>query len=166
MEVDLKGYFAVYVSVVDIPIICACQVTDLWRHKPDLWRHRCDTASSMSIIRPKYLTEMHQNISFCAWLNGGTRWWRFQAATIDSFADMDSQSWKIIEFPKIWHLTCHNWIKYWPRTKNNTTNREYTARAICWPFPLSSTTLRLETPRGSHRPKVAKHRIRARVKAM
>ena len=28
VEVDLKGSFAVYVSVVDIPIICACQVTD------------------------------------------------------------------------------------------------------------------------------------------
>ena len=54
------------------------------------------------------------------------------------------------------------------RPKINTTNREYSARAICWSFPLSSTTLCLETPRGggSHpavRPKVAKHRIRARV---
>ena len=55
-------------------------------------------------------------------------------------------------------------------TKNNTTNREYSARAICWSFPLSSTTLRLETPRGGRtnppppvRPKVAKHRIRTRV---
>ena len=53
-----------------------------------------------------------------------------------------------MEFAKIWPLTCHNWVKYWPRTKNNTTNREYSARAICWSFPRSSTTLRLETPRG------------------
>ena len=76
-----------------------------------------------------------------------------------------------MEFAKIWPLTCHNWVKYWPRTKNNTTNREYSARAICWSFPPSSTTLRLETPRGggSHQPppptpaKVAKHRLRARV---
>ena len=29
-----------------------------------------DTASSMSAIRPKYSTEMHQNTSFCAALNG------------------------------------------------------------------------------------------------
>ena len=67
---DLKGSFTVYVSVVDIPIIFACQVTDSWRHKSDLWRHRCDTALSMSTIRPKYSTEMHQNISFFAKLNG------------------------------------------------------------------------------------------------
>ena len=46
-------------------IISACQVMDPWRHKSDLWRHRCDTASSMSTIRPKYSTEMHQNTSFC-----------------------------------------------------------------------------------------------------
>ena len=39
-----------------------------------------------------------------------------------------------MEFAKIWFLTCHNWVKYWPRTKNNTTNREYSARAICWSF--------------------------------
>ena len=80
---------------------------------------------------------------------------------------MDSWSWKIMEFPKIWHLTCHNWIKYWPMTKNNTTNCEYSARTICW--SLSSTTLRLETPKGVApslvRAKVAKHRIRARVKS-
>ena len=83
---------------------------------------------------------------------------------------MDSQSWKIIDFPKMWPLTCHNWVKYWPRTKNNTSNREYSARAICWSFPLSSTTLRLETPREGGRtnkppvrPKVVKHRIRARI---
>ena len=75
-----------------------------------------------------------------------------------------------MEFAKIWPLTCHNRVKYWPRTKNNTTNREYSARAICWSFPQSSTTLRLETPRGggSHPPptpaKVVKHGLRARVK--
>ena len=57
-----------------------------------------------------------------------------------------------MEFAKIWHLTCHNWVKYWPRTQNNTTNREYSARAICWSFPRSSTTLRLETPRGGVAP--------------
>ena len=67
---ELKGSFAVYVSVVDILIICACQVKDPWRHKSDLWGHRCDTASSISIISPKYSTEMHQNTSFCAELNG------------------------------------------------------------------------------------------------
>ena len=36
--------------------------------------------------------------------------------------------------------------------KNNTTNREYSASAICWSFPRSSTTLRLEMPKGSHPP--------------
>ena len=76
-----------------------------------------------------------------------------------------------MEFAKIWPLTCHNWVKYWPRTKNNTTNREYSARAICWSFLRSSTTLRLETPRGvAPTPpptpaKVANHRLRARVKS-
>ena len=76
-----------------------------------------------------------------------------------------------MEFAKIWPLACHNWVKFWPRTKNNTTNREYSARAICWSFPRSSTTLRLETPRGGRTnpppptpAKVAKHRLRARVK--
>ena len=116
--------------------------------KFDLWRHRGDTVSFMSTIHPKYSTEMHQNTTFYAELNGGTRWWMFHAATIDSFDAIDSWSWKIMEFAKIWPLTCHNWVKYWPRTKNNTTNREYSARAICWSFPRSSTTLRLETPRG------------------
>ena len=47
-----------------------------------------------------------------------------------------------------WSSTCHNWVKYWQRTKNNTTNREYSARGICWSFPRSSTMLRLETPGG------------------
>ena len=100
----------------------------------------------------------------------GTRWWRSHAATIDSFADMDSWSWKIMEFPKNWPLICNNLVKYWPRTTNNTTNREYSARAICWSFPQSSKTFRLETPRGGGgrtlppvQAKVAKHRIRARV---
>ena len=23
--------------------------------------------------------------------------------------------WKISNFPEIWPLTCHNWVKYWPR---------------------------------------------------
>ena len=143
---DLKGSFAV-VSVVDIPIICACQVTDPWRHKSDLWRHRCDTASFMSTIRAHGIPEMHQNTT--------------------SYAEL-----KILEFPKIWLLTSHNWVKYWPKTKNNTTNREYSARAICWSFPLRSTTLCLETPRGVAPPpspvrsKVAKHRIRARVNVL
>ena len=134
---------AVYVSVVDIPIIFACQVTDPWRHKSDLWRHRCDTASSMSSalyalnIQPRCIKTLQIR-----------RWWRSHAATINSFGDTDSWSWKIMEFPKIWLLTCHNWVKYWPRTKNNTTKREYSAREIRCFFPRSSTTLRLETPRG------------------
>ena len=68
--------------------------------------------------------------------------------TIDSVDAIDSWNWKIMDFAKIWPLTCHNWVKYWPSTKNNTTNREYSARAICWSFPRSSRTLRLETPRG------------------
>ena len=68
------------------------------------------------------------------------------------FDAIDSWSWKIVEFAKIWPLTCHNWVKYWPRTKNNTTNREYSARAICWSFPWSSTTPRLEMPRGGVAP--------------
>ena len=82
----------------------------------------------------------------------GTRWWRSHAAAINNFEDVDSWSWKTMEFPKIWPLICHNWVKYWPRTKNNTTNREYSARAICWSFPRSCTTLRLETPRGDRTP--------------
>ena len=45
-------------------------VGHMWRHKSDLWgRHRCDTASSMSTIRPKYSTKMRKNTSFCAELN-------------------------------------------------------------------------------------------------
>ena len=57
-----------------------------------------------------------------------------------------------MEFPKIWPLTCHTWVKYWSRIKNNTTNREYSARAICWSFLRSSTTLSLGTPRGGVTP--------------
>ena len=53
-----------------------------------------------------------------------------------------------MDFAKIWPLTGHNLVTFWPLTKNNTTNREYSARAICWSFPLSSTTLRLELPGG------------------
>ena len=92
----------------------------------------------------------------------GTRWWRFHAATINSFGDMDSWNKKISEFPKNWPLTCHNWAKYWPRTKNNTTNREYSVSAICWSFPRSSTTLRLETPRGGRTNPPPLHRRRWR----
>ena len=67
----MKGSFAVYESMVDIPSICACQVTapaDVINLTYDVIG--CDTASSMSTIRPKYSTEMHQNTSFCAELNG------------------------------------------------------------------------------------------------
>ena len=157
--------------MTDIPIIFECQVADSWRHKFDLWRHRGDTVSFMSTIHPKYTNRDASKHNILCRIERGTRWWRFQAATIDSFDAIDSWSWKIMEFAKIWPLTCHNWVKYWPRTKNNTTNREYSARAIYWSFPRSSTTLRLETPRGgSHQPpppptpaKVAKHRLRARV---
>ena len=39
-----------------------------------------------------------------------------------------------------------------PVGPKNTTNREYSAREICWSFPLSSTTLRLETPMGGVEP--------------
>ena len=96
----------------------------------------------------------------------GTRWWRFHAATIDSFDAIDSWSWKIMKFAKIWPLTCHNWVKYWPRTKNNTTNHEYSARAICWshqgggvaPTGYYTEHIRLTTPA-----KVANHCLRPRV---
>ena len=138
-------------------------------------------ASSMSTMRPKYSTEMHQNTSFCAELNGEHAgegfmplpWnidYIFRAATIDSFADMDSQSWKIIEFPKIWPLTCHNWVKCWPRTKNNTTNREYSARAIAGLFSEALRRFVWKRQGGRTNPptptpaKVAKPGLRARVK--
>ena len=66
---------------------------------------------------------------------------------------MDSWSFnKIMEFPQIWPFTCHKWVKYWPMTNNNTANRDYSARAINWSFPRSSTTLRLETPGGRTSP--------------
>ena len=69
---DLKGAFAVYVSVVDIPIICACQVRSRIRDVINLTYDviMCVTVSSTSTIRPKYSTQMHQNTSFCAELNG------------------------------------------------------------------------------------------------
>ena len=91
---------------------------------------------------------------------------------MDSIADIDSWSWKITEFPKIWPLTCHKWVKYWRRTKNDTTDREYSVRAICWSFLRNPTALRLETPRRNAkvaltvRAKMAKHRIRARVNTL
>ena len=56
--------------MTDIPIIFECQVAGSWRHKFDLWRHRCDTVSFMSVIHPKYSTEMHQNTTFYAELIG------------------------------------------------------------------------------------------------
>ena len=57
-------------------------------------------------------------------------------------------SWKIADFPKIWPLTSHNWVKLWPTVKKRANNREYSSRAIRWYFPLSSTTLSLEMPSG------------------
>ena len=66
----LHGSFRIYVTMTDIPIIFECQVADSWRHKFDLWRHRGDTVLFMSTIHPKYSTEMHQNTTFYAELNG------------------------------------------------------------------------------------------------
>ena len=45
----------------------------------------------MSTTRPKYSTEMHQNTSYCAELNGEYAGEGFMPLriTIDSFADMD-----------------------------------------------------------------------------
>ena len=82
------------------------------------------------------------------------------------------QSWKIVDFAKIWPLTSHNWVKYWPRTKKRTTNREYSSRAIRWFFPLSSTTLSFETRGGvastppPARPRYENRRARARVNSL
>ena len=67
---ELNGSFGIYVTMTDIPIIFECQVADSWRHKFDLWRHRADTVSFMSIVHPKYSTEMHQNSTFYSELNG------------------------------------------------------------------------------------------------
>ena len=67
---ELNGSFGIYVTMTDVPIIFECQVADSWRHKFDLWRHRGDTVSFMSTIHPKYSTEMHQNTTFYAELNG------------------------------------------------------------------------------------------------
>ena len=44
----------------------------------------------MSTIHPKFLTEMHQNTTFYAELNGEHADEGFQAATINTFGDMDS----------------------------------------------------------------------------
>ena len=159
---ELNGSFGIYITMTDIPIIFECQVADSWRHKFDLWRHRGDTVSFMSTIHPKYTNRDASKHNILCRIERGARWWRFHAATIDSFDAIDSWSWKIMEFAKIWPLTCHNWVKYWPRTKNNTTNREYSARAIYWSFPRSSTTLRLETPRGGRTNPPPLHRRRWR----
>ena len=43
---------------------------DSWRHKFDLWRHRGDTVSFMSTTHPKFSTEIHQNTTLYAKLNG------------------------------------------------------------------------------------------------
>ena len=67
---ELNGSFGIYITMTDIPIIFECQVADSWRHKFDLRRHRGDTVSFMSTIHPKYSTEMHQNTTFYAEMNG------------------------------------------------------------------------------------------------
>ena len=48
-------------------------------------------------------------------------------------------------FPENWPLTCHNGVKYWPRIKICTTNREYSLRAIDWSLLWSVTTFTFET---------------------
>ena len=145
---ELNGSFGIYVTITDIPIRFECQVADSWRHKFDLWRHRGDTVSFMSTIHPKYSTEMYQNTTFYAELNGEYAGEGFMPLRSIVLEIWTRKTKKITEFPKIWPLTCHNWVKYWPRTKNNTTNREYSASAIYWSFPRSYPTLCLETPRG------------------
>ena len=44
----------------------------------------------MSTIHPKYSTEMHQNTTFYAELNGEHAGEEFHAATINSYGDMNS----------------------------------------------------------------------------
>ena len=91
--------------IYQLSVHVSCQFTYLC-HKSDLWRHRGDMASSMSTLRPKYSIKMYQNTSMCR-IEWGSYLWRFHAATIDSFADMDGWSYKTLEFQKFWHLTCH-----------------------------------------------------------
>ena len=79
-----------------------------------------------------------------------------------------------MEFAKIWPLTCHNWVKYWPRTKNNTTNREYFGESNLLVFSAKLYDASFGNAKGGVAPtpppptptKVAKHRLRARVKPL
>ena len=154
--------------MTDTPIIFDCQVADSWRHKFDLWRHRGDTVSFMRTIHPKYSTEMHQNTTFYAELNGehaGEGFMPLRSILVEIWTREYKKSRNFRKFD-LWPAITGSNIDL---GHNNTTNREYSASAICWSFPRSSTTLRLESPGGSHPPpptpaKVAKHRLRARVK--
>ena len=150
---ELNGSFGIYVTMTDILIIFECQVADSWRHKFDLWRHRGDTVSFMSTIHPKYSTEMHQNTTFYAEFNGehaGEGFMPLRKIVLMPSTREVEKWWNLRKFD-LWPAITGSNIDLGP--KNNNTNREYSARAICWSFPRSSTTLRLETPRGgSHQP--------------
>ena len=59
---------------------------------------------------------------------------------------------KSADFAKIWHLTCHNQVKYWPRVKNLTTIVDYLLWRIRSCFQQSSTTFLFETAGGLPHP--------------
>ena len=72
----------------------------------------------------------------------------FQVATIFSFWDSIKYSWKSVDFAKIWPLTSHNWVTYWPRIPKRSTNREQSSIRSRRLFRLSSKTLSFEARGG------------------
>ena len=76
------------------------------------------------------------------------QWW-FYCAAINSFWDMDALSWNIADFVRVWPLTSHNWVTYWPRIiKNAPPIASAHGEQSVGFLPLISMTLSSETRGG------------------
>ena len=73
------------------------------------------TVRDFCISSQKYLRYMLKRYFFWSRIERGTRWWRSHVAIWYSFLAIDLQSWKGACFAKFWPLTCHKYVKCWPR---------------------------------------------------
>ena len=120
-------------------------------------------------IQPRCIKTQHS-----MQIERGTRWWRFHAATIDSFDAIDSWIWKIMEFAKIdlWPAITGSNIDLGPKIIPPIVSTRREQSAGLFREALRRFVWKRQGGGGSHQPppptpaKVAKHRLRARVKSI
>ena len=135
-----------------------------------IWRHRGDTVSFMSTIHPKYSTEMHQNTTFYAELNGehaGEGFMPLRSIVLEIWTRKAKKSRNFRKFD-LWPGITGSNIDLRPKIIPPIASTRRAQFAGLFREALRRFVWKRQG--GSHQPppptpaKVAKHRLRARVK--